>query len=102
MIYYSNDYWSTYAGTFRAHKEHIRLADMIKEKGNELKLKDPNSFEDSKGIKRLLAKHQDYLEELVEDIDRLDKEDTESLPSILNGDDGSLIPHEQWKETLEK
>lgn len=84
MMFYCNDYWSTYVGTLRAHKELIKLTNIMKEKIDELKLKDHTSSEDSKGIKKLLAKHQEYQEELVEDVDRLDKEDIESLRLLLS------------------
>lgn len=102
MISYTNNYWRTYIGTFIDHKEHIRLAERIQEKISEIKWKDLVSSNNCKEVKKLLTKHQEYQGELVEDMDQLDKEDTKSLPTVLNEDDGSLIPHEQWKEILRK
>lgn len=66
------------------------------------KIKDPISSKILEEVKRLLTKHQKYHEELADDMNWLDKEDTKSLPAILDVDDGSLMPHEQWKEILVK
>lgn len=64
------------------------------------KVQDPESSKLQKDVRKLWSKQMEYKEELEDDMNLLDTKDTESLPSLLNNDDSTPMPHEQWKELL--